>query len=271
VSIQAEISKSDRALWRSVISQAIDDASANSVGTLKIAGAVRAIREAQSWLFHPNKDFEVVCEWADVCPRQVRTLARKRIELHWEKADNIAVQYAAQLKQRDQLAEVRRQASIDAAERTHMTDAERQAHTKVTAEVRAERATNHPGQLYTHNGLSLTIMQWSQRLSLSDVTLRNRLRKGLPLDQVFTPELIQKPVFLTHAGETMRITEWSKRTGISLARLRDRLSKGFSVERALTQPPRRAPTKVKARGGGSQLSANVSGPARAPAHETAAK
>ncbi|TAM23394.1 MAG: hypothetical protein EPN60_15100 [Nevskiaceae bacterium] len=48
---------------------------------------------------------------------------------------------------------------------------------------------------------------------------------------------------LTFNGETKASVEWAEITGIGEFVLSQRLARGWSVERALTQPPRKSPSK----------------------------
>lgn len=72
--VEAE-GRSTVALWRAVITQALDDATMfGSTNKAKLA-----ISQARSWLLSPNQHFNEVCALADLEPSRVRMLARKRI------------------------------------------------------------------------------------------------------------------------------------------------------------------------------------------------
>jgi hypothetical protein len=76
---QAEPESGQRALWVSVIAQAIFDATANlTASSRQEAKWDRAA--ARSWLLDNNKDFASVCALAGLDPDWVRARARKIIQ-----------------------------------------------------------------------------------------------------------------------------------------------------------------------------------------------
>ena len=73
----SEFSEKDyKALWRAVLLQALTDAKNMS----KDPQEVKAKREAISWIFDDNQDFNEVCMNAEINPGLVRSAAEKMLE-----------------------------------------------------------------------------------------------------------------------------------------------------------------------------------------------
>lgn len=65
-----------RSLWKAVILQAVTDAiSSNKRTEIQLEK-----KKATAWLFDPNQDFNIVCEYAGYSPAYVRDKARLIIE-----------------------------------------------------------------------------------------------------------------------------------------------------------------------------------------------
>ncbi len=72
---RADFIRADRALWRAVISQAINDA------TMQLATVSQAERDhAAAWLTSNGRDFRRVCALADLEPQRVQAYAKATIE-----------------------------------------------------------------------------------------------------------------------------------------------------------------------------------------------
>ena len=92
----------------------------------------------------------------------------------------------------------------------------------------------------THNGETLSVRQWSDRLGIARHTIHSRLKLGLTVDRVLTPGDLRlnlrgtEPInFLTYEGQTRSLAEWSRITGINAATIRHRQCRGLSSERIL--------------------------------------
>jgi len=102
------------------------------------------------------------------------------------------------------------------------------------------RTNNH---LITFNGETKTLMQWSRDSGIARKTIIGRIKRGWPLDRVFS----EKPFFgknqysgknlITFNGKYMTIIEWAKELNIKYCTLRDRLNRlGWPIEKAFTTP-----------------------------------
>lgn len=86
----------------------------------------------------------------------------------------------------------------------------------------------------THNGMTLTVAQWSRRLGIPAGRIHERLGYGWSSDKILsTEEFDRKEVYLTYQGETLNLTEWAKRLGVQSQLLGVRVRRGWSVERVL--------------------------------------
>jgi lambda repressor-like predicted transcriptional regulator len=108
---------------------------------------------------------------------------------------------------------------------------------------------------YTHDGLTLTIRQWSNRTGLPPFVIQSRLYQGWPIACALEPLHGKSPdrsearalrppgdrrrAMLTLNGETKSIAEWARSAGLSYKLLYQRLARGASLEQAL------APSKTK--------------------------
>lgn len=140
-------------------------------------------------------------------------------------------------------------------------------------------------RLLTLGNESLSVTQWAKRYNLPEPTLRNRLKRGIPLAEAIKPtvkrakpqcprlgnkpkppktqptERIGKEAWLEHRGERHTITQWARITGLSHRTIRSRLAYGWSIARALTRPASTRARKQDDTGGGSELLTIAPGPA----------
>ena len=103
---------------------------------------------------------------------------------------------------------------------------------------------------------NLSLDRLSELSGVAKSTIRERLRKGWPLEEVLDPEAGKRRSrstppkrFITFQGRTQGMSEWAREIGVSRITLRERL-KRMSVERALTMEFRgeRAPQKLTMNG-----------------------
>ena len=96
-----------------------------------------------------------------------------------------------------------------------------------------KRRATRKARTYEHDGLALTINEWSSRTGLKRNTILSRLRLRLPMDQVLRPVA---PRSLTYNGQTLTIDEWADHTGLKRNTILSRLNLGWPVARVLTEP-----------------------------------
>ena len=82
-----------------------------------------------------------------------------------------------------------------------------------------KRVRSHVPRLIEYGGESLSVKSWAQKLGMCEMTIRGRLKLGLPPAQVLG---FEKPVFprrchvktYTYNGKTQSVSEWSRELGI---------------------------------------------------------
>lgn len=91
------------------------------------------------------------------------------------------------------------------------------------------------GQTYEHNGVTDTILGWSRRHGIPEVTIRHRLDVGWTFPQAIEVEDPPSTLWptLTHNGIEDSVSGWAKRLGVSETWIRKRLQAGYSDEDAL--------------------------------------
>ena len=101
----------------------------------------------------------------------------------------------------------------------------------------------------THNGETLSVTDWAERLGLVTATILERIAKGWPMERVMTSERFYGPNGnyagrannreITANGETKTLAEWGRVTGLGLKRISARINKlGWTPERAVQEPVR---------------------------------
>lgn len=97
-------------------------------------------------------------------------------------------------------------------------------------------------RLLTHNGLTLPVAEWAERLGINANTIRVRLWEGFTTEAALTPARYKSPDHtLTHEGQTLPVSAWAKRLNIKADTISARLSRGKTVEQALMPATRRGP------------------------------
>ncbi|TPW26387.1 hypothetical protein [Pararhizobium mangrovi] len=90
-------------------------------------------------------------------------------------------------------------------------------------------------RLYTLDGETLSIKEWSERTGIPKSTIAQRLSRGTPLEVAIDREKNpKKNLPHTHDGETLTVAEWAAKSGISYETLSHRIRKGMTIGEALT-------------------------------------
>jgi hypothetical protein len=104
-----------------------------------------------------------------------------------------------------------------------------------------------PARLYTSRGKTQTIAAWARELGLLEVTLRKRLKSGIPPSRALVAGHLRSPreIQLEYRGKRQSLAAWARAVGITPSGLRWRLRLGVPVARALDPAPlpRNAPQK----------------------------
>lgn len=106
-------------------------------------------------------------------------------------------------------------------------------------------SANGSGKIYSFDGFSGNLGQWSKRLGVPRTTLVYRIKKfgdsDGSLKMVFSPDRhnwMRAAKFVEHEGETHCLMEWARIAGISTEAFRQRLRKGYTMEEAMRKNPR---------------------------------
>lgn len=103
--------------------------------------------------------------------------------------------------------------------------------------IKAQCSNRRTNRFVTYNGKTLTVSQWSERTGINKETLKHRLNRGLPTEEVLTNPPRQQDVFIEYKGETKNLAQWSSCFGINRVTLMHRMRRqGMSFEEAVTTP-----------------------------------
>jgi hypothetical protein len=139
-------------LWRAVIQQAITDATLAP----SLFTPAEEIAEARNWLTTDNPDKRLVCELAGVCPIRLKESALNLI------------------------------AKVDS------TGATRRTVRKPRAKNSGPYRSNANVQRFTHDGRSLTLVEWEALTGINARTLRSRLSYGWTFEEAITRPVAPK-------------------------------------------------------------------------------
>lgn len=103
-----------------------------------------------------------------------------------------------------------------------------------------QRNNKRTSRFVTHNGRTLTLMQWSRVFGVNQRTLAYRLNKGDSAEKALGPIRLRKPNTpqLTFNGKTHSMKEWESIIGAERGVISMRLKRGWSTEKILTTPVR---------------------------------
>jgi hypothetical protein len=85
------------------------------------------------------------------------------------------------------------------------------------------RSTN---TLVEHNGMSLTLSQWADRLGVKYGLLSSRWKKGLRGAELLAPPKWERNKVVTYNGETKTLVKWAEDTGVPYETLHWRCKHG---------------------------------------------
>lgn len=97
---------------------------------------------------------------------------------------------------------------------------------------RKEQANNRRNNLdyLTHDGKTLSVLEWSELLTLPLQTIYARMRRGYPISDVLSTETV---TLLYCDGDELTVKTWSEKSGISVGNINIRLKRGWSIPEAL--------------------------------------
>ena len=221
-----------RQLWCAVLHEAVTDAvhgpTAVQSGTITEKGRTATWQRARDYILRPNRDFLDVCELAGVDPVAVREAVAKQCEDH-----PITGKLRGKLPAKP---------------------------------ARAPKPKPEPAR-YEHDGLCLTIEEWSARTGIKAATIKDRIGRCWDVARAVTekpgttrstfnpadfgtrtrraPARRAAPrrtdgdaLTLTHMGITRTIREWAEATGLPSDAIRKRVKLGWPDETVLTTPVR---------------------------------
>lgn len=105
-----------------------------------------------------------------------------------------------------------------------------------------QRSVGPRRKLYTYQGRTLTLGQWSIETGIEVSTLRYRIGKGWGIEKALTaPDCRGKNTThqLTYGGRTLGLQEWSAETGIPYSTLWNRITQGWPIKHAIETPVRK--------------------------------
>lgn len=98
-----------------------------------------------------------------------------------------------------------------------------------------QQRNRRDNRLYTINGETCSVSEWSERFGLRVNTVLMRLNSGWPIEKALHDS--RKYRMLTFNGATLSVAQWSKTTGIEIDTILKRLDKyRWTIERTLMEP-----------------------------------
>lgn len=92
-------------------------------------------------------------------------------------------------------------------------------------------------RLITHNGETLTLIEWAEKTHIGVTTLWSRMRRGWTEKRALTTKPTATKCYLKFRGRTQSMKAWSAETGIPLSIISNRVARGWSTKRVLTTEP----------------------------------
>ena len=86
-----------------------------------------------------------------------------------------------------------------------------------------------------YKGETKTLSQWSREYNINIVTLSDRLKSGMTIEEALNKPVIKSggKLFYTINNETKLLSEWCKKCNINYQTAWKKLKKGYSIEKAL--------------------------------------
>lgn len=221
-----EAAELDRALWLSVIAQALEDAKGNKAS---VSLAERA--QARAWLTGHSADFREVCALAGLEPECVRHQAHKIIT---------------------EAGDEQRSANTSLIKRSPPRSDKASKPRECSARI-----------VVTFDGRAHTIPEWAEITGLGQQLIRSRLSLGWSPERALTEKPTHRgqprSIFISAFGKELSLVEWANDTGLSRTAIKARLENGWTTERALTTPadPNRLPRHLRDRGVGRAQTVNA--------------
>lgn len=120
-------------------------------------------------------------------------------------------------------------------ERIHNDKDYRPGNCKWATSAEQNRNTRH-NVILTFRGKTQCAADWAKEIGIAASTLRQRLYRGWPIEEVLTAPFSRQTTSLEAFGRTQSISEWAAEFGIHMPTLRDRLFRdGLPLEVALTK------------------------------------
>lgn len=95
-----------------------------------------------------------------------------------------------------------------------------------------------PVVILTHNGITLSIHEWSQAIGRPVRTIHSRMKRGWEMSKVLSPITLstRKRALIEYEGKVLTVSEMSAMTGLSKSLIHVRLSRGWSGLDIVTCP-----------------------------------
>lgn len=114
------------------------------------------------------------------------------------------------------------------------------------ATVQEQARNKRTNVMLSHDGVTLCVAEWAERVGIAANTLYARIRRGWSDSKVLTTPINATRVgqphcqkLVTHDGRTQNLKAWAREYGVKYGVLQNRVSKlGWDLERALTEPVR---------------------------------
>lgn len=94
------------------------------------------------------------------------------------------------------------------------------------------RRNNHN---ITFAGKTQTLTQWSEEIGIHHNTLFERIKRGLPVEEVLSPKLISNRKY-EFDGEVLSANGWCKKLNLNLNTFNERIRQGWSMEEIARTP-----------------------------------
>ena len=94
------------------------------------------------------------------------------------------------------------------------------------------------GNLYSYNGKTQTITDWSIEYGINYFTLKSRLSMGWHIERALTRPIQTQKVLYEYKGEKLDLKDWSTKLNVPYHTLYSRIYRGQTITQALEKPIR---------------------------------